>query len=171
MPLSNILHKDAELSKQIRIKDDNVLLKKLAAFLAHSGDSWFWIVALVLLWFLGPKLWQAQIRLLFIGILITAVTVLLLKFLIQRPRPEGEWGQIYRRSDPHSFPSGHAARATMLTVIMLVSGYYWIGLAMIVWTLMVDISRIGLGVHYISDIVVGTTIGAVFGTLVVMILG
>ena len=87
------------------------------------------------------------------------------------PRLEGEWGQIYRRSDPHSFPSGHAARATMLSLIMLVSGYYWIGFAMIIWTSLVAISRIGLGVHYLSDIVVGTAIGAVFGTLVVLIFG
>lgn len=167
----DILRKDAELSQQFRIKDHKTGLKKLAAFLAHSGDSWFWIAALLLLWFLGPQLWQPQIRLLFIGILVTAVFVLVLKFLIQRPRPEGEWGQIYRRTDPHSFPSGHAARATMLTSIMLLSGYYWIGLVMIAWTLMVAISRIGLGVHYLSDIIVGTAIGAVFGTLVVLIFG
>ena len=171
MPLSTILQNDAELSRRILIAEHKSGLRNLAAFLAHSGDSWFWIVALVLLWFLGPRLWQPQIRLLFIGILITAVFVLGLKFLIQRPRPEGEWGQIYRRSDPHSFPSGHAARATMLTVIMLVSGYYWIGFAMIVWTSLVAISRIGLGVHYLSDIVVGTAIGAVLGTLVVLIFG
>ena len=171
MPLSTILQKDAELSQRILIAEHKSGLRTLAAFLAHSGDSWFWIVALVLLWFLGPEMWQPQIRLLFIGILVTAVFVLVLKFLIQRPRPEGEWGQIYRRSDPHSFPSGHAARATMLSLIMLVSGYYWIGFAMIIWTSLVAISRIGLGVHYLSDIVVGTAIGAVFGTLVVLIFG
>jgi undecaprenyl-diphosphatase len=108
--------------------------------------------------------------LLFIGIFITAVFVLVLKFIIQRPRPEGDWGQVYRRSDPHSFPSGHAARATMLTVIMILSGYYWVGLIMVAWTVLVDISRIKLGVHYLSDIIVGTIIGLVIGTIVVLVI-
>jgi undecaprenyl-diphosphatase len=171
MALDILLKKDARYSEKIRIPEDKSWLKNIAAFLAHSGDSWFWGIALLLLWILGPKPWRPQIELLFIGILVTAVFVMVLKFLIQRPRPEGEWGQIYRSSDPHSFPSGHAARATMLTVIMLMSGFYWIGLIMIFWTLLMEISRIGLGVHYLSDIVVGTAIGAVLGSLVVLIFG
>jgi undecaprenyl-diphosphatase len=169
MSLQTLLEKDARYSKMILIPENKPWIKKLAAFLAHSGDSWFWGAALVLLWFAGPRDWRPQIALLFLGIFFTAVSVLVLKFLIKRPRPEGEWGQIYRSSDPHSFPSGHAARATMLTVIMLLTGFWWIGLAMVVWTLLVDISRIGLGVHYISDIIVGTLIGILMGVLAVFI--
>ena len=171
MPLSTILQKDAELSQRILIAEHKSGLRNLAAFLAHSGDSWFWIIALVLLWFLGPEMWQPQIRLLFIGILITAVIVLVLKFLIQRPRPEGDWGQIYRSSDPHSFPSGHAARATMLTLLMLLSGNIWLGLLMIFWTLLVAAARVGLGVHYLSDIIAGIAIGIMFGGLTFLFFG
>ena len=170
MPLEKLLKKDAELSQRMRIPDYRVGMKRTAALFAHSGDSWFWGVALVLLWFFGPISWRPQIQLLFIGIFITAVFVLVLKFIIQRPRPEGEWGQVYRRSDPHSFPSGHAARATMLTAIMLLSGYYWVGWIMIAWTILVDISRIKLGVHYLSDIIVGTIIGSIIGIIVVLLI-
>jgi undecaprenyl-diphosphatase len=92
-----------------------------------------------------------------------------LKFLIKRPRPEGEWGQVYRKSDPHSFPSGHAARAIMLTTVTLLSGHVWLGAGMLIWTLLVDLSRVGLGVHYYSDILVGTGIGILMGVLVHMI--
>lgn len=165
MNLQNLLEKDAHYSQSIRIPEDKSLFKKTAAFLAHSGDSWLWGAGLALLWFFGPQSWRAQIILLFTGIFFTAVSVLILKFLIKRPRPEGEWGQIYRSSDPHSFPSGHAARAAMLTVLMLLSGYVWIGLAMVIWTLLVDISRVGLGVHYISDILAGSIIGILMGGL------
>lgn len=166
MSIKTLLEKDHQLSQRIRLPDDKTGIKSAAAFLAHSGDSWFWGAALALLWFIGPTDWRPQITLLFIGILFTAVSVLVLKFLIKRPRPEGEWGQIYRRSDPHSFPSGHAARAIMLTTIMFLSGYIWIGAGMLIWAILVDLARVGLGVHYYSDILVGTGIGVLMGVLV-----
>ncbi|MFV1949353.1 MAG: phosphatase PAP2 family protein [Anaerolineales bacterium] len=169
MSIKTLLEKDHQLSQRIRIPDDKTGIKSAAAFLAHSGDSWFWGAALALLWFIGPVDWRPQITLLFIGILFTAVSVLVLKFLIKRPRPEGKWGQVYRKSDPHSFPSGHAARAIMLTTIMFLSDYIWIGAGMLLWVLLVDLSRVGLGVHYYSDILVGTGIGILMGVLVVVI--
>ncbi len=171
MSLEKLLRNDTAYSNKARIPEHKPGLKKIAAFLAHSGDSWFWGAGLALLWLAGPKPWRPQIALLFLGILFTAVCVLVLKFSIKRPRPEGEWGQVYRSSDPHSFPSGHAARATMLTVIMLLSGFWWIGLIMLFWTMLVDISRVGLGVHYFSDVLVGTLIGVVMGYLAVFVYG
>ncbi len=169
MTFSNFLLKDAELSQRIRIPDNQRVLKKTASLLAHSGDSWFLGAGLALLWAIGPQSWRPNIQLLFIGIVFTAVTVLILKFSIKRPRPEGEWGQIYRSSDPHSFPSGHATRVIMLTTIMLLSGYAWIGAGMLIWAILVGISRVGLGVHYYSDILAGTGIGVLMGVLVLLV--
>lgn len=167
MSLAELLKLDVEYSNRIRIPEERTWLKRAAAFLAHSGDSWFWGVALIALYFLGPRSWRPQILLLFLGIFFTAVTVLVLKFTIKRPRPEGEWGQVYRSSDPHSFPSGHAARAIMLTVITLLTGYWGIGLILLAWALLVVFSRVGLGVHYFSDVVVGALIGVVMGFVAV----
>lgn len=167
MTFNQLLKLDALYSLKVRIPDEKRWLKNAAAFLAHSGDSWFWGAALLLIGLLGPRSWRPQILLLFLGIFFTAVTVLTLKFLIKRPRPEGKWGAIYRNSDPHSFPSGHAARMIMLTVIMLLTGYWVIGLIMLVWALLVVISRVGLGVHYFSDVVVGGLIGVLMGALAV----
>lgn len=169
MTFSDFLLKDAELSQRIRIPDNKLVLKNTASLLAHSGDSWFLGAGLALFWIFGPRSWRPDIQLLFIGIVFTAVAVLVLKFSIKRPRPEGEWGQIYRSTDPHSFPSGHAARAIMLTTIMLLSGYAWIGAGMLIWAILVDLSRVGLGVHYYSDILAGTGIGVLMGVLVQLI--
>ncbi len=169
MSLRKLLDQDARYSDRIRIPEGKTWLKSTAALFAHSGDSWFWGVGLAALWFLGPRDWHPQIALLFLGIFFTAIFVLVLKFTVKRPRPEGEWGQVYRSSDPHSFPSGHAARAIMLAVIMLLTGYWGIGLIMLGWAVLVDLSRVGLGVHYFSDIVVGTLIGIVMGGLAVWV--
>ena len=171
MTLNDFLLKDAELSQRIRIPDNKLVLKNTASLLAHSGDSWFLGAGLALFWVFGPRSWRPDIQLLFIGIVFTAVAVLVLKFSIKRPRPEGDWGQIYRSSDPHSFPSGHAARATMLTLLMLLSGNIWLGLLMIFWTLLVAAARVGLGVHYLSDIIAGIAIGIMFGGLTFLFFG
>jgi undecaprenyl-diphosphatase len=166
MSIQNLLELDASLSSRLLIPEEKGWLKKAAAFLAHSGDSWYWGLGLILLYFLGPQSWRPQIILLLAGIIVTATTVMILKFLIKRPRPEGSWGAIYRNSDPHAFPSGHAARASMLTVITFLSGLWWLGLILLFWAVLVDLSRIGLGVHYLSDILGGTLIGLIMGWVV-----
>ena len=70
---------------------------------------------------------------------------------------------------PTFLPFRPRSSATMLTVIMILTGYWWIGLIMVIWTLLVDISRVGLGVHYFSDILVGTLIGIIMGGLAIYI--
>ncbi len=94
-----------------------------------------------------------------------AVMVILLKFSIRRPRPEGEWGKIYRITDPHSFPSGHAARSAALAVMGLAIGPPWFGLTLALWAPWVGLSRVALGVHYLSDVVAGWLVGAVMGVV------
>jgi undecaprenyl-diphosphatase len=59
----------------------------------------------------------------------------------------------------------------MLTVLILLAGPFWLGLVMIAWALLVAISRIGLGVHFISDILAGTILGILFGGVVFLIFG
>jgi undecaprenyl-diphosphatase len=96
-----------------------------------------------------------------------AVAVIFLKFSIRRKRPDGEWGQIYRITDPHSFPSGHAARSAALAVMGLAIGPPWFGVVLVLWAPWVGLSRVALGVHYLSDVVVGWVVGALMGLLAV----
>jgi undecaprenyl-diphosphatase len=100
-----------------------------------------------------------------LGILITAVLVLGLKFTIRRKRPSGEWGAIYRRTDPHSFPSGHAARSAMLLVVGLGLGPGWLGVLLLVWAPLVTMARVSMGLHYVSDVTAGFFIGILTGIL------
>ena len=93
---------------------------------------------------------------------------MVIKFTVRRRRPEGEWGQIYRSTDPHSFPSGHAARSTMLAVVAVGLGPLWLGLALLIWAPLVGLARIILGVHYPSDILAGMVLGLILGVLAVL---
>jgi undecaprenyl-diphosphatase len=84
-----------------------------------------------------------------------------IKFLVRRKRPEGEWGSIYRNTDPHSFPSGHAARAFLIAVVASALGPAWLSILLWIWAPLVALARVAMGVHYVSDVVAGAVLGVV----------
>ena len=165
--LKRLLRTDARLSSALLVPDEKRLLSLLLKIFAHSGDSWFWLAGLFLVWLFGKDAWRERALFLGVGLVIMASVVILLKFSIRRKRPDGEWGQIYRITDPHSFPSGHAARSAALAVMGLAIGPPWFGAALVLWAPWVGLSRVALGVHYLSDVVVGWLVGALMGLLAV----
>jgi len=170
MSLENLLALDARVSARMRVAESPGLLRSIAVFFAHSGDSWFCIAVLALLWWLGTPFWRWRATSLIIAIIITAVIVLTLKFVIRRQRPEGEWGDIYRTTDPHSFPSGHASRAFMLAAMAIGLGPAWFGIALAIWAPLVSIARVAMGVHYLSDVTAGLLIGVFMGIIIQLVL-
>ena len=165
MNLRPILELDARLSDQMRVPEKPGALRSIAAFFAHSGDSWFWAIGLISLWASGDSFWKKWAVLQAFGIGVLIVVVMSTKFLVRRRRPEGEWGGIYRSTDPHSFPSGHAARAFLIAVIALGLGPVGLAVILCVWAPLVALARVAMGVHYVSDIIAG----AVFGIVVAWI--
>ena len=159
---------DARISRQMRIAEQPGPLRTLAAVLAHSGDSWFWLAGLVLFWWLGSDYWKERAVILIISILLTAVIVLIVKFTVRRKRPEGEWGKFYRSTDPHSFPSGHAVRAVVLAVVVLGLGPLWLGVLLLIWAPLVGLARVAMGVHFLSDVLAGMVLGLVIGGLLLL---
>ena len=153
----------------MRIAAQPGLLRTMAAVLAHSGDSWFWLAGLGLLWWLGTDYWKGRALTMIIAILLTALVVFVVKLVVRRRRPEGEWGKFYRRTDPHSFPSGHAVRAVMLAVVMLGLGSLWLGLLLLVWAPLVGLARVSMGVHYLSDVLAGMFLGLLVGAVVLLV--
>jgi undecaprenyl-diphosphatase len=161
---------DERLSIRLRIAERPGLLRNLAIVLAHSGDSWFWLLGLVLVWWRGGDFWRERALDLAVGILLTAFLVMVVKLTVRRRRPEGEWGKIYRSTDPHSFPSGHAARAVMLAVMALGLGPAWFALLLCAWAPLVVLARVAMGLHYLSDVVAGALFGLVMGAITLRLL-
>jgi undecaprenyl-diphosphatase len=161
MNFKSLLELDARLSAQLRVAEKPGALRSFAIFFAHSGDSWFWGLALIILWFISQEFWKDWSALEFTGIAILAVVVLAIKFTVRRRRPEGEWGGIYRNTDPHSFPSGHAARAFLIATIGAMLGPGWLALILWLWAPLVSLARVAMGVHYLSDIIAGAIVGVI----------
>ncbi|MBN1535861.1 MAG: phosphatase PAP2 family protein [Anaerolineales bacterium] len=157
-------------SRRLRIAERPGALRTLVAILAHSGDSWLWIAGLAFVWLWGDDAWKARSEILALGIVFTAVLVMILKFTIRRRRPEGEWGRVYRATDPHSFPSGHAARSALIAVLACSFGIPWFGIILVIWAPLVALARVAMGLHYLSDVIVGTLIGVLIGAGVILLI-
>lgn len=166
MDIKAILEVDNRLSRDMGVAEKPGLLRSIAVFFAHSGDSWFWAVALLVLWFFADPFWKRWAVVLAGSIGTLVLLVFPLKHLIKRRRPEGLWGGIYRKTDPHSFPSGHAARAFMIAVIVSGLGPAWLCVLLWIWAPLVALARVAMGVHYLSDIVGGLVLGIVAGLLI-----
>jgi undecaprenyl-diphosphatase len=54
----------------------------------------------------------------------------------------------------------------MLAVLALGVGPGWLGWLMFFWALLVALARVAMGVHYLSDVLAGSLLGAVMGWLV-----
>ncbi|HMQ77350.1 MAG TPA: phosphatase PAP2 family protein [Flavobacteriales bacterium] len=94
---------------------------------------------------------------------IAALVVNVLKFTIDRPRPFDVLPFVTKLAGGGggSFPSGHTSDAFAATLaITLLLRRWWVALPMFVWALAVGWSRMALGVHYPSDVIVGAVIGA-----------
>lgn len=163
MSLQRLHQLDRRWTERLSIAERPGPLRWIAVLLAHSGDSWFWLAGLAILAWTSDGIWRSWAIALAATVLVTAIVVMGLKFTIRRRRPEGPWGGLYRRTDPHSFPSGHAARAVLIAVLVLLWGPAWLASVIVVWAPLVLLARVAMGVHYLSDVAAGAALGLVFG--------
>jgi len=88
-------------------------------------------------------------------------------FRRQRPTPAGDDRFTVRRPLTSSFPSGHASSAFFAAVVL--SGWFDLGwtATCFVCALVIAVSRVVVRIHHVSDIVVGSFVGALLGTFAV----
>lgn len=93
-----------------------------------------------------------------------------LKYTVNRPRPFVTYSDITQKDQnvgPHSFPSGHTSSAFALATSLSLCYSKWYVIApAYAWAIAVGYSRMRLGVHYPTDVLVGAIIGTAcsFGT-------
>jgi undecaprenyl-diphosphatase len=107
----------------------------------------------------------------------TAVTYIL-KAVVDRPRPPVEFQKVLETNG--SMPSGHATYIVAFTVATLAMGYrLWpswrrirpaLAVGAILLSVSMGLSRLVLGVHWISDIAAGYVLGGLIGWAMVRIL-
>ena len=99
-----------------------------------------------------------------------------LKNLLRRPRPYASLVNVEARDrghigddvfDPTSFPSGHTSAAFVIATSLSLSYPEWYVVAPAMsWATIMGVGRVWHGVHYPSDVAVGTVIGLASGAAV-----
>nr|CCA21469.1 phosphatidic acid phosphatase putative [Albugo laibachii Nc14] len=162
---------------------NNNHLRLLWETISYTGDGILWILtvlpALSIAWILGflDKMEQTTKMSIFdfyICILVDLIVIFILKISIKRQRPpHHKTDARFVGPDQHSFPSGHATRALCLTGFifdystrrpaLIQSMFYtepsWICIFAGAWAFLICYSRIALGRHYPSDVVIGAFVG------------
>lgn len=135
-------------------------LTKLSRHVTRTGDGGLYVLAMVLFY------WHE-------GILNQPLQAILLAFSIERPlyfvlkngfkrnRPEDalkNFHSFITPSDKFSFPSGHTSAAFMMATLL---GHFfpYLLVPMYCWASLVGFSRVALGVHFPTDILVGCVMG------------
>lgn len=120
---------------------------------------------IVVLAFLG----QAQYRRVLLTIpAITFYTVSAIRKNFDKPRPYEVLkinSLIHKDTTGKSFPSRHCASAFVISFSILAYVNFWIGLAFVMLSICVAISRVLAGVHFVRDVV----FGSIFGIIMVLV--
>jgi undecaprenyl-diphosphatase len=134
-------------------------------YATRGGDGWLWYGLGVLLLAFGGQTRFAAVTAAGTACGSGAILFLILKKLTGRKRPNALephcWATLLP-PDQFSFPSGHTISAFAFAIS--VGGFYPLLLgALLFCAFSVATSRIVLGMHFLSDVVVGALVGAGLG--------
>ncbi len=134
--------------------------KTLVRQISSSGDGHIYAMISVACLLLHPK-GQTLFNLLMMSFVIEMPLYVMLKNSIRRVRPCHLFQGIiadFEPSDKFSLPSGHTAAAmVMATAIFTI--FPIAGVLCFVWAVAIGFSRIGLAVHYPTDVIAGAVLG------------
>jgi undecaprenyl-diphosphatase len=170
---------DGAVSEAVYVGDDRATaLDWLLEALTTPGGAAFRLVVFlgVLAWLARRRQWPVAVWVLTAVVLIGPITSLL-KEVFGRIRPDFDQGGA--RVDSLSFPSGHSSGiATLVTVALILAWpvlaprarrlWVSVGVAAVV---LVGLTRMLLGVHYLSDVVGGWALGVAWTLGVALVFG
>lgn len=174
-----LLRVDAAVSEALYAGDDRVgALDGLLEVLTAPGLSWvrFLVFLPVLVWLVRRALWWTAGWVVAAVVLVAPLTSLLKEYF-GRVRPPFEDGGA--RYESLSFPSGHSSGIAALVAVALVLAWPLMGARARRWSLavgvllvlLVGLTRMWLGVHYLSDVVGGWSFGLAWTLGTALLLG
>jgi membrane-associated phospholipid phosphatase len=173
------LHLDGVVSEAVYVGNDRASsLDWLLEVLTTPGGSAFRLVVFlaVLAWLARRRQWPVAAWVLTAVVLVGPLTSLL-KALFGRIRPDFDHGGA--RLESLSFPSGHSSGIATLVTVALVLTWpvlaprarrLWVALGVAV-AVLVGLTRMLLGVHYLSDVVGGWALGVAWTLAVALVFG
>ncbi len=156
------------VQEQVRI----TILNPLVIFISHLGDAGLFWIAFALLLALIPKTRKYGVLALSSLLFCFLINNVALKNLVARPRPYTrlpDLVMLMKCPSDYSFPSGHScASFAVASSLLWTMDKRWnkLRIPAVVLAALIALSRIYVGVHYPTDVLVGTLIG-IFGSLLI----
>ena len=164
---------DRRLYRAIHGLPHTPLSDRYVATLSDLGEGIGWVVAgAALAWVGGPKGRRAGLAMTVASLGTTYLVQRMVKPVFRRKRPHAgreDLVVIGMRTTDASFPSGHSASSFAAATA---TAAFYPGVAPLVYTLAaaVGISRVHLGHHFPSDVIVGGVVGIGLGSVVASLL-
>lgn len=140
-------------------------IHRFFGIVSRLGDGAFWYALMaVFAAFGGTRGIIAALQMLGTG-LMAWLLYRTLKLHTRRPRPFRAHPDVTARAaalDEYSFPSGHTLHAVSFTIVA-VAWFPFLALPLIVFSVLVAMSRVVLGLHYPTDVLAGALIGTALG--------
>lgn len=138
------------------------LLMKVATRL---GDWPLWVVTGLCLLAGGESRYRSTALTAALAVGASVLLFKIVKNLVGRPRPFESWQgltSLVPAPDKFSFPSGHTMTAFAVWVV-LAEGVPLLGGVFLVMAVLIGASRVFLGMHYPTDVLVGALLGSAIG--------
>lgn len=149
----------------------NPALDWIMRIITEFGDQYFFIILSAIIYWTIDKKFGFRFMIAFLG---SAVVNGGLKALTNKPRPyQGGARAILQETTGSSMPSGHAQSAGAIGINLWNEYYYakWVRVMMVLMIILVPLSRVYLGQHYLIDVLAGLFLGLVLGSLFMFLLG
>lgn len=149
----------------------NLPLAKLSRLISHTGDGHLYLLLGLIAWVVEPSSGAIFLKVGILAFIIELPIYWTLKNAFRRRRPYDRSESLtsfIQPADRYSLPSGHTA-AGFLMATLIASFYPQYAAAAYGWALAVSASRILLGVHFFTDIVIGAGLGVLCAKLALIL--
>ena len=150
----------------------NLQVARISKAVSRSGDGHFYAVLGIVLWLFDSMSGGDFLAAGLMAFAIELPIYWVLKNSFKRRRPQ-ELSNLLTAfitpSDRYSLPSGHTTAAFVM-VTLIGEFYPSFYLLAVIWASFIGLSRILLGVHFITDVVIGAGLGLVCAKAALLVL-
>lgn len=171
--IQNVNHIDTVYLIKIFNLDGKRFFSKTLPWISHSANGYYYPLIPLFLLLNNPAKSISFLIAAVVAFSIELPSYKILKRCVKRNRPYEAQKGIKNRinpSDRFSLPSGHTAAAWVIAILLGLQVPFLI-IPLFLWSFLVGVSRIYLGVHYPTDVLAGFTLGALSAALSIIIKG
>ncbi len=152
--------------REFMVNHQNPAMRNFMRYVSLLGDwplhAAIGLVLLGLAWRRGNREWTRIFLAMLLALMLAGIAGTVIKRTMPRARPsvhaDARWGGSRFSSKYHSFPSGHVSASTAFFGVLLIARRR-MGIAFLAIPVLIGLSRMYIGAHYLSDVVCAAVLG------------